>query len=255
MEDTEIITLLTERKESALDEIICRYGRLLKSFAGRILPSAQDVEECVNDVLLDIWNTIPPKGDSVICRSEYTKGLHSQIYSDDPAEASKMTAIYCIDLEQADGKDLIGKELTVQLLYAEGGDGFTSTFTPVSCFPGRSWDIGRTYEFGEHSITLKSVRESALYVTLFIDCATIGHTGDDYTFILSDELGNDYTVYPYEDNDVNGYWYTKPDTMGTRLTLKIIRSNMKSSPYGEITDDSYEVLYEIPIDLAPTNVP
>lgn len=61
MEDTEIISLLMARRESALDEIIRRYGRLLKNFAGHILPTAQDVEECVNDVLLDIWNTVPPK--------------------------------------------------------------------------------------------------------------------------------------------------------------------------------------------------
>ena len=61
MEDTEIISLLFARRESALDEIINRYGRILKHFAGRILPTTQDVEECVNDALLDIWNTIPPK--------------------------------------------------------------------------------------------------------------------------------------------------------------------------------------------------
>lgn len=61
MEDTEIISMLFARRESALDEIIGRYGRMLKSFAGRILPTAQDAEECVNDALLDVWNTIPPK--------------------------------------------------------------------------------------------------------------------------------------------------------------------------------------------------
>lgn len=61
MQDTEIITLLWQRKESALDEILHRYGQMLKSFARRLLPTAQDVEECVNDALLDIWNTIPPK--------------------------------------------------------------------------------------------------------------------------------------------------------------------------------------------------
>lgn len=60
MEDTEIITLLWQRRESALDEIIRRYGRMLKHFAGRILPTAQDAEECINDALLDIWNTVPP---------------------------------------------------------------------------------------------------------------------------------------------------------------------------------------------------
>ncbi len=61
MEDTEIIALLGQRRESALDEIIRRYGRMLRSFAGRILPTAQDAEECMNDALLDIWNTIPPQ--------------------------------------------------------------------------------------------------------------------------------------------------------------------------------------------------
>ena len=61
MEDTEIIALLWQRRESALDEIIRRYGTLLKNFARQILPTAQDAEECVNDTLLDIWNTIPPK--------------------------------------------------------------------------------------------------------------------------------------------------------------------------------------------------
>lgn len=61
MEDTEIVALLWQRRESALDEIIHRYGRMLKNFAGRILPTAQDAEECVNDALLDIWNTVPTK--------------------------------------------------------------------------------------------------------------------------------------------------------------------------------------------------
>lgn len=61
MEDTEIITLLKQRRESALDEVIRRYGRMLRHFAGRLLPTVQDAEECVNDALLDLWNTIPPK--------------------------------------------------------------------------------------------------------------------------------------------------------------------------------------------------
>jgi len=61
MEDAEIVAMLWQRRESALNEIIRRYGRMLKNFAGRILPTAQDAEECVNDALLDIWNTVPAK--------------------------------------------------------------------------------------------------------------------------------------------------------------------------------------------------
>lgn len=67
--------------------------------------------------------------------------------------------------------------------------------------------------------------------------------------LISDELGNDYTAYPNRDNDTYGYWFIKPEDMGSQLTLKVIRSKMVTSPYGEIIDDSYEVLYEIPIEL------
>lgn len=61
MKDTKIIALLWQRKESALDQILSQYGRMLRHFAARILPTMQDAEECINDALLDVWNTIPPK--------------------------------------------------------------------------------------------------------------------------------------------------------------------------------------------------
>lgn len=196
------------------------------------------------------WFFYITEGDNEICRSEYTGGLHTQdYYGDTDEDSAEATYIYCIDLKDMDGRELVGKELTVRLLYAQGGEGFESTFTPASCFEGRSWNIGRTYEFGEHKITLDTVQESALYVTLFIRCASIGHVGDEYSFILSDELGNDYTAYPNENNIADGYWFVKPESMGTRLTLKIIRSNQKTDSFGVVIDDSYEVLYEIPIEL------
>lgn len=197
------------------------------------------------------WFFYITEGDNVICRSEYTMGMHTQIYfgNAEDEDASEVTLIYCIDLEDMDGENLVGKELTVRLLYAQDGEGFVSTFTPATCFTGRSWDIGRTYQFGNHKIILESLQESALYVTLFIDCATIGHNGDEYAFILSDELGNDYTAYSNRDSDAEGYWFTKPETMGTQLTLKVIRSYRETDPYGGTVNDSYEVLYEIPIEL------
>lgn len=197
------------------------------------------------------WFFYITEGDDIICRSEYTMGLHTQIYwgNAEDEDAAEMTLIYCIDLEDIDGANLVGKELTVRLLYAQDGEGFVSTFTPVTCFTGRSWNIGRTYQFGDHKIVLKEIRESALYVTLFIDCTTIGHIGDEYAFILSDELGNDYTAYSNQDNDAEGYWFTKPETMGTQLTLKVIRSYRETDPHGVTVNDSYEVLYEIPIEL------
>ena len=195
------------------------------------------------------WFFYITEGNRVVCQSEYMEGLYVEVYDDDSAEETKATYLYCIDLSGVEGRDLIGKELTVKLLYEQGGEGFTSTFTPTSCFTDRSWNIGKTYSFGEHSISLERIDESALYVTLFIDCSTIGHNDDEYRFVLSDELGNDYTSYPNRDDDTYGYWFIKPEEVGSRLTLKVIRSKMETDPYGGIIDDSYEVLYEIPIEL------
>lgn len=197
------------------------------------------------------WFFSITEGDNTISCSEYTKGLHTtQVYTEDAdGNSLEATHIYCIDLENGDGSTLVGKELTVRLWYSQDGPGFVSTFTPETCFTGKSWNIGKTYDFDGHKVTLNQIRESALYVTLFIDCATIGHNEDEYSFVLSDELENDYTAYPNGDNDTDGYWFIKPESMGTQLTLKVIRRNMKSGPYGEISDGSYEVLYEIPIEL------
>ena len=61
MESTEIVKLLFERDESALSHIQTDYGSLIKSIAFNLLKSDAVAEECLNDTLMDIWNTIPPE--------------------------------------------------------------------------------------------------------------------------------------------------------------------------------------------------
>ena len=58
---TKILELLNTRDERGLSMLSGHSGRLLTSLARRILGSQCDAEECVNDVLLEVWNTIPPK--------------------------------------------------------------------------------------------------------------------------------------------------------------------------------------------------
>ncbi len=61
MNDNDILLqMLNRRDESALKQITVQYGKLLTELARRIIGSEQDAEECVNDVLLEVWNTIPP---------------------------------------------------------------------------------------------------------------------------------------------------------------------------------------------------
>ena len=58
--DRRILLLLNQRNEQALSETVKRYGVLCKSVVRDILGSEQDAEECLNDALLQVWNTIPP---------------------------------------------------------------------------------------------------------------------------------------------------------------------------------------------------
>ena len=61
MTDEKIIELLIARDERALGEIEKKYSNLCKYTAGNFLNSREDVEECINDMLLAVWNHIPPE--------------------------------------------------------------------------------------------------------------------------------------------------------------------------------------------------
>lgn len=61
MEEKKIIDLLFSRSEQGIEQIKKNYGRLCASVIGRILPDRRDVEECVADTYIRIWNTIPPE--------------------------------------------------------------------------------------------------------------------------------------------------------------------------------------------------
>lgn len=61
MEDREIKELFRKRSEAALSETEKKYGRYCLYIAERILGSAADAEEIVNDAYLKAWNTIPPQ--------------------------------------------------------------------------------------------------------------------------------------------------------------------------------------------------
>ena len=61
MTDEKIIELLFARDERALAEIEKKYSKLCKFTAGNFLNSREDVEECVNEVLLAVWNHVPPE--------------------------------------------------------------------------------------------------------------------------------------------------------------------------------------------------
>lgn len=61
VEDSQIIALYFQRAEAAIQRTQEKYGALCHSVACRVLPDVRDVEECVSDVYLRVWNAIPPE--------------------------------------------------------------------------------------------------------------------------------------------------------------------------------------------------
>ena len=66
MEDRDIIALYLERNQEAVTETEKKYGRYCYSIAYNILYNAEDAEECVNDALMNAWNSIPPHMPSIL---------------------------------------------------------------------------------------------------------------------------------------------------------------------------------------------
>ncbi|MDR0197178.1 MAG: sigma-70 family RNA polymerase sigma factor [Oscillospiraceae bacterium] len=61
MTDSEILDLYFARSESAIEETSKKYGSYCSTIAMNILQNREDSEECVNDALLNAWNSIPPR--------------------------------------------------------------------------------------------------------------------------------------------------------------------------------------------------
>ena len=66
MEDKEIIALYLERNQEAIAETEKKYGGYCYSVAYNILYNTEDARECVNDALLNAWNSIPPHMPTVL---------------------------------------------------------------------------------------------------------------------------------------------------------------------------------------------
>ena len=60
MEDRVIIAYFLARSEKAVDALEAKYGRYCRAIASKLLTDPRDVEECISDCWMTVWNTIPP---------------------------------------------------------------------------------------------------------------------------------------------------------------------------------------------------
>lgn len=85
MEDVKITQLLTSRDQTGLSELKRKYNRLILKVCRGILRSPEDAEECANDTLLAVWNSIPPEDPddlkAYICRIARRKAINRFHYN------------------------------------------------------------------------------------------------------------------------------------------------------------------------------
>ena len=98
MEDMQIIGLLFQRSETAIFALQQKFGGLCRSIISNILPDSRDVEECMSDAFLRVWNSIPPQRperlDSYIARIARNVALDRYDYNTASMRHTGLTLAY-----------------------------------------------------------------------------------------------------------------------------------------------------------------
>ena len=100
MEDRKIIKLLFARAENAISELSTRFGSQLHRIAYNILGNRLDVEECINDTYLALWNAIPPISPDPLAPYVYRTGRNTALKRLHRDTAKKRDSRYDISLEE-----------------------------------------------------------------------------------------------------------------------------------------------------------
>ena len=98
MEDQQIIGLLFQRSETAIFALQQKFGGLCRSIISNILTDSRDVEECISDTYLRVWNSIPPQHparlDSYLARIARNVALDRYDYNTASMRSTSMTLAY-----------------------------------------------------------------------------------------------------------------------------------------------------------------
>lgn len=100
MDDKRIVELLLERSETALHEVSVRYAGVCRGVLRSLLNDPRDVEECLDDVLLALWNSVPPNQprnlNTYLCRLARRTGIDRLRYN----TRQKRNAVWTVMLSE-----------------------------------------------------------------------------------------------------------------------------------------------------------
>jgi len=124
MDDSRIIGLFFDRSETAISQLTEKYGKLCKRIAVNILNNQEDAEECLNDALLGVWNSIPPNRPesliSYVCRIVRNQALKRYEYNTAAKRNSHFDAALeeledCIASPEAVEHEVEGRQLEADI--------------------------------------------------------------------------------------------------------------------------------------------
>lgn len=167
MEDRQILELLWNRVESAIDALSAKFGRRLHMTALNILGDRRDAEEAVSDTYLALWDAIPPACPDPLSAYVYKVGRNTALKLLRRCTAEKRDNRYDLTLEELSGI-LSAGTLEDQLDARELGraiDRFLDTLDDASrcLFVRRYWFGDSVRELSR----IEGVAENALSVRLY----------------------------------------------------------------------------------------
>lgn len=143
MDDKDIIALFWARAEEAITQTAKKYANYCHTIISRILPSPEDIEECLNDTYLGAWNAMPPQRPAVLPPLLGRIARNAALDRYDYSRAKKRSAAFEMVLDELN--DCTGGDTTQSavdcVLLGEAIGRFLSHLSPVQrqVFLRRYW--------------------------------------------------------------------------------------------------------------------
>ena len=168
MEDNKIISLFMHRSEKAIKCLAEKYEKLIYSVIRQIVTDREDVEECINDTYLGVWNSIPPNSpeylSAYICK--IAKNVALKRYRKENAQKRK-GQIHCT-LEEI-GQVFVGSNTENILEAEELGHHINDFLKSLSkkdrtLFVNRYWfsysnkQLAKMYQIKENTVSVRLLR-------------------------------------------------------------------------------------------------
>lgn len=172
MEDKKIIELFFNRSENAIEALQQKYSRLYMNILCQLLTDNSDIEECENDILLAVWNSIPPNNpeylSAFICKIarriginkyRYTTRLKRNLYY--TVTLSELGDCISFDINNEPHLEIDDKEKLTKLLngFIEKLDPQTRVlFTRHYVYMESIKELAQRFDISENSISVKLFR-------------------------------------------------------------------------------------------------